>query len=238
MSTERSEAQKAASRANGAKSNGPTTEAGKEASSKNATKHGAYSRIDVGLYESSDEFQERLAGYREALLPANRVEDDLVYDLASAKHQLERFTAMITALFDHGVETYETEITTGWKHFDAHTLRTLALTRLGQEGLRTFEALSRAQARARRLYSAAKKDLLDLQDRRRKETEKAGKNAREAAKPEPIHLPADVLQFEPDDLTHGLSVSYLRSVLEGDHYRPAPANFPKPAQPQPDKEAA
>lgn len=67
-----------ATRINGAKSNGPATPEGKEASSRNARKHGFSARKFILEQEDFAEFNGLLTAYRDRFRPADRVEDDLV----------------------------------------------------------------------------------------------------------------------------------------------------------------
>src|SRR3954452_15032514 len=78
--------QSAASRANGARSRGPLTDAGKARSRSNALKHGLRS-AEFGLLpeEDADAWEAHLAGVRATYLPQDAVEVHLVEGIAVAQ---------------------------------------------------------------------------------------------------------------------------------------------------------
>src|SRR3954452_18540664 len=78
--------QSAASRANGARSRGPLTDAGKARSRSNALKHGLRS-AEFGLLpeENADAWEAHLAGVRATYLPQDPVEVHLVEGIAVAR---------------------------------------------------------------------------------------------------------------------------------------------------------
>src|SRR3954451_8726915 len=78
--------QSAASRANGARSRGPLTDAGKARSRSNALKHGLRS-AEFGLLpeEDADAWEAHLAGVRATYLPQDPVEVHLVEGIAVAQ---------------------------------------------------------------------------------------------------------------------------------------------------------
>ena len=92
----RTEAQQAASRANGAKSRGPVTEEGKKRSSQNNLKHGKYARHCIVLYFEDREAYDRL---RHNLIrryaPADEAELNLVDELAALDWKIRRSFAQI-----------------------------------------------------------------------------------------------------------------------------------------------
>ncbi len=79
-----SEKQSAASRANGAKSRGPTTPAGKQKSSRNSLRHGMLARTIVLDGESRDRFNQLHNALTSELNPANTIETQLVREMAIA----------------------------------------------------------------------------------------------------------------------------------------------------------
>ena len=64
------------------KPTGPRTEQGKQRSSRNATKHGVFSKVIILKGESRDEYEELLAGLHESLQPEGTLEELLVENLA------------------------------------------------------------------------------------------------------------------------------------------------------------
>ena len=97
----RAEAQKAASRANGSKSQGPVTEEGKKRSSMNALKHGRYAVDSVLLpIESSEAFDRLLEEHRLQFRPATPVEDRVVPQIASIDWRMNRLMLIETAILE------------------------------------------------------------------------------------------------------------------------------------------
>ena len=88
-------AQNNANRRNAANSTGPRTEVGKEASSQNATRHGAYSArpraIRSGAFqEDPEEVEAYVAGIVEALAPRDHLEYVEALNIAAAYLRLRR----------------------------------------------------------------------------------------------------------------------------------------------------
>jgi len=77
-------------RANALKSTGPKTPEGKAASSKNATRHGAYSEAIPVLGEDLEAFEELRTGLEASVSPEGALEERLVDRLASLWWRLER----------------------------------------------------------------------------------------------------------------------------------------------------
>ena len=83
-------------RINGAKSHGPTTEAGKQRSSANSLKFGFYTDQIILPGESPEEFFKLLDAYKNQFLPTNQLERDLIQDLAAARWRIMRMKRMET----------------------------------------------------------------------------------------------------------------------------------------------
>ncbi len=90
----------AASRANGARSQGPITPEGKQRSSRNATRHGFLSRIVVLESESPDAFHGVLDDYVRQFAPANPVQLAIVEEMVAALWRQRRLWAAETRIFD------------------------------------------------------------------------------------------------------------------------------------------
>src|ERR1700682_1382334 len=96
-----SELKSETSRANGAKSHGPKTPEGKEASSRNSLKHGLTSRSTILLQcERPDEFKAFLAEHVAIHDPVTPPEKELVDQMAIARWRIRRFVAAETVIFD------------------------------------------------------------------------------------------------------------------------------------------
>ncbi|MCC6586885.1 MAG: hypothetical protein IT168_09355 [Bryobacterales bacterium] len=98
MTTER---KRQAARANGAKSRGPVTAAGKAQSSQNAVKHGLTSAVTILLPgESEDQFRREHADLACTLQPVNDAEAKLVEDIANLQWQMSRAIRMNSHLLN------------------------------------------------------------------------------------------------------------------------------------------
>jgi hypothetical protein len=95
----RSDKQQAASRANGAKSRGPVTAAGKRQSSKNSLRHGILARTVVLETESKERFRELLSSFQATYRPKSAVEEVLVQKMAVAHWRLLRLWSHQKAAF-------------------------------------------------------------------------------------------------------------------------------------------
>jgi hypothetical protein len=90
MSTEKTEKQKSASRANGAKSNGPVTPEGKRKSARNSFRHGLLAKAVVFEGESRKQFAALLKAFCDELQPQTSIEDLLVQKMAVNHWRQER----------------------------------------------------------------------------------------------------------------------------------------------------
>src|SRR5260370_37154934 len=96
-----SELKSETARANGAKSHGPKTAEGKEASSRNAIKHGLTAHHTLILQcESPEEYQAMLAEHIAIHQPVTPPEKELVDQMAIARWRIRRFVAAETDLID------------------------------------------------------------------------------------------------------------------------------------------
>ncbi len=92
-----SELQQIASRTNGAKSHGPITEEGKQASSRNRLNHGFNSKRIVLPGESQEEFDQLLASYLDEHQPETPTERTLIENMAVARWRQQRVWTLETA---------------------------------------------------------------------------------------------------------------------------------------------
>jgi hypothetical protein len=96
----------AASRANGAKSHGPTTSEGKRQSSRNSIRHGLLSKTPVLEGESAQDFAALLASYRAEHRPETTEEQALVDNMALADWRQRRIHNLEASVFaDHITDT-------------------------------------------------------------------------------------------------------------------------------------
>jgi hypothetical protein len=155
-----SEARINASRANGAKSHGPATEEGRQASSQNSRKHGLLSRKVVLEGESQDEFDELLASYVEEHQPETATERTLIENLAVARWRQERVWTLETAAMENQMRRPRYD-----EGDDFPTQAYVAFHTLTQ-GSRSLELLNRYEVRFERQFRAALNTLLTLRAKR------------------------------------------------------------------------
>jgi len=94
-------------RITGAKSHGPTIEAGLRRSFQNALKHGFSAQTIVLPTEDASEFNQLLAAYTNQFQPDGPVELDLVHQMVAANWRLRRLSTIETQLFTNAIEHEE-----------------------------------------------------------------------------------------------------------------------------------
>jgi hypothetical protein len=129
-----SEAQRAAARANGAKSHGPVTDEGKAKAAMNALRHGLTAATLVLTTEDKPKFDELLGSYIDEYQPATQTESDLVQEITVSKWLQRRCWALQTALLDVTMDRMEDEIDGEFKEVPNATLTALAFAREANEG--------------------------------------------------------------------------------------------------------
>ena len=162
----RSEAQKEASRQNGAKSHGAATPEGKARSSQNSVKHGLYSTRAVLANESQEEFDKLYLSYCQEWNPAGPSEYDLVQNIAVSRWKINRFENMLAAALDTDMFIHHDSFNECFKpndpamrHHDA-----ACAVHVGVPGILGFYQSSIMQLH--RLYTRSRNDLERLQTRR------------------------------------------------------------------------
>jgi hypothetical protein len=101
----------AASRANGQKSQGPTTAEGKAKSRFNALKHGIHAESQIMFDETAEDLAELAAEVHEQHSPADPTERFLVDTLISNEWRLRRLRRLEAELWQTGVDAYLTQNT-------------------------------------------------------------------------------------------------------------------------------
>ena len=149
-------------RANGAKSRGPKTEAGRARSSQNALKHGLTAQTLLLPSEDPADFDALLTAYLQHLQPDGPIELDLVHEMAASKWRLNRIALIEAQLFaeaiDH-VEEYSDDPLTPVQGLAS------AFERLANGT--SLTVLHRMESHLARAYSRALRDLLQIQRLRR-----------------------------------------------------------------------
>src|SRR5258708_443660 len=82
------------SRINGAKSNGPCTDLGRQAVALNAVTHGLTAQTVILKNEPAEEFQVELQNYLDYFRPQGIPEERLVRQLVTAEWRLARYTGV------------------------------------------------------------------------------------------------------------------------------------------------
>lgn len=107
--------QSEASRRNGAKSHGPTSETGKSRSKMNGLKLGLRAKTLILPHEDKEAFESLQAGFIQRLKPAGEIEIALVNQLVATSWRLERFINIETHLLGIAILDSEEYIE---EHFD------------------------------------------------------------------------------------------------------------------------
>ena len=161
-----SELKSETSRINGAKSHGPKTPEGKEASSRNSLKHGLTSRKTFVLQcESIDDYRAMLAEHIAIHQPVTAPEKELVDQMAIARWRIRRFVAAETVLFDCEMIRNEAAVNKEFATTDSDVHLAMAIRSLADES-RTLSLMSRYESRLQRVHDKAYTALRELQKSR------------------------------------------------------------------------
>jgi len=147
-------------RANGAKSHGPKTEAGRKASSMNALTHGLYANGVVLATESPEQHQEMLQAYVQQFQPDGPAETDLVEEMVAAKWRQRRLWAIETDLLEDEISTQTEKLDKKYTRYPPLFPLSSAYDALSSKSL---PFLTRHESRLERAYYRALKTLLELQ---------------------------------------------------------------------------
>ena len=165
MPRPRTEAQRAAARANGAKSNGPTTEEGKAKSALNSLRHGLLASFLVLRTESDAKFLAILDGYLDEYHPEGQTENRLVEMIAAAQWLEERCWTLTTSLLDITMDRMEQEIAAEFREIDNATRTALAFLKEADQSA-ALDLLNRYAARHNREWHRAIDKLRKIQKER------------------------------------------------------------------------
>jgi len=177
------------SRINGAKSHGPTTPEGKEASSRNFLKHGLTSRKTFILQtESPDEYREFLAEHIAIHQPATPPEQELVDQMAIARWRIRRFVGAETVLIDCEMVRNREKVDKEFGPTDSDLHLAMAIRSLADES-RCLSLMSRYESRLQRVHDKAYAALRELQQSRTVAPNQSP-SVSAGASPEPASPPA------------------------------------------------
>jgi hypothetical protein len=194
-----SELRSAASRANGAKSQGPKSDAGRETSSRNSLKHGFTSTRRVVLTgEDPDRFQQFFSGCMDVFSPANAVEEDLVQQMVAARWRTMRIWGVESGLFDDQMIRQHDTIEEQFRDPASNIPLARAFRTLTDES-HSLSLAVRYESRLQRVYQHAWATLRELQRHRQPQTTEAAPS--EAASPEPPSDPVPSASAEPVSFT-------------------------------------
>ena len=168
-----SEKQIAANRANAQKSTGPTSEAGLERVSRNATRHGLLARTMVLDRENQDRFLLLLASLQEEFEPGTVHECNLVENMAVARWRLMRLWSIEKSSFDSEMRKQQSvsvpdeaaadsEVA---RAVEAGALAAMAFRNLADE-TRTLDLLARYEVTFDRLYARSLDRLMKIREKR------------------------------------------------------------------------
>jgi hypothetical protein len=156
-----SDLKSATSRANGAKSHGPTTAEGKEISSRNSLNHGFTAKKTVVLAcENPEQFQEMLGYYADTYRPGSPVEKDLVAEMVAARWRMQRLRMIETALIDSEMQR---ELPESETPADPGFQIAFAFRRLVDES-HAISLASRYESRLHRIHERSHRTLRELQN--------------------------------------------------------------------------
>ena len=185
----RTPAQIEASRANGAKSHGPSTDQGKDAIRNNGIVHGFRACSAALAKENPTAYEAHLAAYMNRYQPVDKVEQDLVGLLAASMWQIMRNTAIEVALFDLEIAHLdEAAIQREYAHFDEVGRLALAFKNSHKEN--ALELMRRYKTSTERAYHRALQAIEQI----RKDRENATAAAQKAPKSDEISDSADQTQ--------------------------------------------
>ena len=198
------------SRINGAKSKGPKSPEGKERSSRNAVKHGLNSRSLLLSNESMPDFQQMCEDYRVTFRPANRVENDLILVMVSARYRLNRAWAIETGIIDlemcRAAQDFEATVAGHDEDLRKGAAYTSSCSNIG------LINIQRQQVRLERTYSRALKELLILQDRRKKENQ--NEPDEDPIPMEPLDVPPPTYVTLPKEEVQAMLIAKTEKVWE------------------------
>ena len=221
MTTERistTERKREAARANGAKSRGPVTAAGKAQSSKNSVKHGLTSTVTIILPgESEDQFRREHADLVCTLRPVNDAEAKLVEDIASLQWQMSRAIRMNSHLLNLQMDAIADAVTDETVDISPEAQIALAFQSLVQTST-ALPTLDRHLAHLRRQHKYLRDELTRLQSLRIS----AADNGTLASDSDPT-LPA------PDS---SLPAPHSSNKLQNEPTGEQPACFEQPTDPE------
>jgi hypothetical protein len=169
MPKPRTEAQRAAARANGAKSKGPITAEGKSRSALNALRHGLLAGSLVLTSESREKFDALLEDYLDEYQPEGRTESDLVEAIVASKWLQQRCWTITNALMNVSMDRMADAIAAEFSEINNGARTALAFLQQADQSA-ALTLLNRYAARHDREWNRAIDKLRKIQKERREGT--------------------------------------------------------------------
>jgi hypothetical protein len=155
-------------RANGAKSHGPQTEAGKRTAALNGVKHGLTAKTVILAHESKDEYDAALRDYIDHFQAVGKPEQDLVAQLAAVNWRLARYAAVECALLDKSILDTAEDLEEDYTHVDDLLRLGAGFASLCRNNNSPLALLNRYQARLHHEYQRILKSLQQMQAARQR----------------------------------------------------------------------
>jgi hypothetical protein len=152
----------ASAHANGAKSQGPATAAGKECSSLNALAHGLTARTVVLCNESAADYETQLGEYLHHFRPQSKPATDLVHQLAAAHWRMARYAAVESGLLEKRMHDQAERLGRDHRGLPENHRLALAFDALSGSSP-SLALLNRYQARLHHEYHRLLKTLTQMQ---------------------------------------------------------------------------
>jgi hypothetical protein len=150
------------SRANGAKSQGPVTAAGKARSAQNSVTHGIFRSPFVLRNESNPAFLQLEAGFKEEWDPQGPTETALVEQMIICQWRLKRIWQTEVAAIDMQMDQDAPEIAAGFKQIDEPCRGAIAFKHLADDS-KFLDLMQRYDRTLSRQFDRALSRLRELQ---------------------------------------------------------------------------
>jgi hypothetical protein len=222
----RTEAQIAASRANGAKSKGPVTPEGKAISSQNAVRHGLLARLAIMDVENRDSFLSLCTDMRESFAPTDEYEQCLVDTMTLSMWRRTRAMAMETSGLQVAYRKHRALAQTSahqpsvCNFNDIHDVTFCGLVANPREQ-HVIDLLHRYESRHTRAFERALKCLVAYRNFRKSDPLPTPPEPQQEPEPEPTPTPTpeppaknEPKEPEPRPLSHGTESRQLRRQRE------------------------
>src|SRR5947209_9584730 len=179
---------------------GPKTPEGKLRASLNSIRHGLTAKAVVLSTEDPARFHELLNDYLDRYQPADKLELDLVHELAACRWRLQRAWCIETAAFEISMERHQHMVNSEFPECEGNRRMTLAWMDLADES-RSMMLLHRYETRLTRRFHQIIAELKTSQNQRERENCKTNSApaADRPAKLTVVPKPSPKLDAEPQN---------------------------------------